>query len=126
MWWIRVLIPGPPPSGAGIAEAVVVGGLVALAVVAGWRSRTAFGRRLSSTIALTSGAWLAALLALWTDFGDADGYADCWPSCSAIQRTVPTVLVVAGTLLPLYAVLLVGRLVLGRRRSSAAGNAATD
>ena len=59
----------------------------AAAVYVGWRR----GR-----FALTVGIVSAALLVLWglsglaveTDYRDADGLVDCWPSCSAFQDAV--------------------------------------
>jgi hypothetical protein len=47
--------------------------------------------------------WGLALAAIWTDYRDADGFIDCWPSCSHYQHTVewafwygPVVFVVLG------------------------------
>jgi hypothetical protein len=42
-------------------------------------------------------AWILAWVAESTDFRDADGWADCWPSCSAVQ-TATRVLFTYGTL----------------------------
>jgi hypothetical protein len=40
-------------------------------------------------IALTLGAvWTWAAVAIETDYRDADGFVDCWPSCSAFQEVV--------------------------------------
>lgn len=32
--------------------------------------------------------WGLALAAIWTDYRDADGFVDCWPSCSRFQDGV--------------------------------------
>jgi hypothetical protein len=48
-------------------------------------------------------AWLLAWLAIDRDWRDADGYVDCWPSCSRVQDTVAVLYWVA----PAAALLLV-------------------
>ena len=54
---------------------------------AGWRC----GRRVlgvaAATLALL-GVWGASLLAIGTDYRDADGHMDCWPRCTAYQEAV--------------------------------------
>lgn len=40
-------------------------------------------------------AWVLAKLAYAADYRDADGYVDCWPSCSALQQAVAAGLYVA-------------------------------
>ena len=40
-------------------------------------------------VALVAGAlWVIALVAISTDYHDADGFTDCWPSCSVLQHSV--------------------------------------
>ncbi len=40
-------------------------------------------------------AWVLAVLAVATDYRDADGFIDCWPYCSMLQDAVGKVLWVA-------------------------------
>lgn len=48
--------------------------------------------RLLAALALSLGAlasaWAASLAAVATDWRDADGFVDCWPSCSLAQDAV--------------------------------------
>lgn len=48
--------------------------------------------RLARTFVAVTGvlavAWGVALAAIWTDYRDADGFVDCWPSCSHFRNAV--------------------------------------
>jgi hypothetical protein len=70
----------------GLAAAVVA------AVVVGWRARRGV---LITGVALITVAvvWIAAKVANDRDYRDADGWVDCWPSCTALQRGVGVSLV---------------------------------
>jgi len=49
------------------------------------------GRLARTFVAITvvlAAAWGLALAAIWTDYRDADGFVDCWPSCSQFQNAV--------------------------------------
>lgn len=66
-----------------------------LALVGGTVAALAWARKFRRTSELSSialvvstFAWLAAKVAIADDYRDADGYADCWPSCSVTQRAV--------------------------------------
>lgn len=65
----------------GLAVAVV-----AALAAAWWRSDgvriSVVGFLVASLVAIIASA------AVSTDFHDADGWADCWPSCSVLQRAV--------------------------------------
>jgi hypothetical protein len=80
------------------------------------------GRRLARSVVIgvtaLGAAWLLAWLAIARDWRDADGYVDCWPSCSRLQDTVAVLFWVA----PAAALLLVVSanvgFLIGRRRLS--------
>jgi hypothetical protein len=79
-----------------------------------WRRGWA-GRAVLVLGALLVTAWVLSAFAVDRDFHDADGWADCWPSCSPLQRAVPIALL-AG---PVYLVVLAvayGVLAIVRRR----------
>jgi hypothetical protein len=58
--------------------------LAVAAVGAGWR-----GAPVAAVAAATlAAAWLAAAVLFAGDYRDADGFMDCWPSCTAVQDTV--------------------------------------
>jgi hypothetical protein len=72
-----------------VALALVAGALAAL--VAGARR----GRLASAALtaaAVVAGLWLLAVLATSTGWRDADGWVDCYPSCSALQDATGTTL----------------------------------
>jgi hypothetical protein len=57
-------------------------------------------------------AFVLAAAAVKTDFRDADGFVDCWPACTALQKTIPLGLFVApvvSVLAPLTAIVAVAR-----------------
>ena len=67
------------------ATLVVV--LLALLLYSAWRC----GRLRISFLAVApviAAAWLLARAAVRTDYRDADGYVDCWPSCTLLQDSV--------------------------------------
>lgn len=57
---------------------------LAVALVAGYRARI-LGWVSLALIALGAAAFALAELAISTDYRDADGEVDCWPTCSAVQ-----------------------------------------
>ena len=59
----------------------------AVLLVFSWRRGRLGWAFLGITVALV-GLWLAAAAAVRSDYRDADGYIDCWPSCSALQDGV--------------------------------------
>jgi hypothetical protein len=73
----------------GILVWVGLGIAVITALIAAWRS--AHGVLISTVgLLIATGAWITAKAAEAYDYHDADGWADCWPSCSAVQRSVGT------------------------------------
>jgi hypothetical protein len=69
--------------------AVALGLLLILGVVLvlSWR-RGWLGRSFLAISLLLALLWIAAGAAVRSDYRDADGYIDCWPSCSALQDGV--------------------------------------
>jgi hypothetical protein len=69
-----------------LAGILVLAVLVALLVAANRRRRlrSAFA---AVTVVLVS-TWVLAWLAVRADYRDADGFIDCWPSCSVLQDSV--------------------------------------
>jgi len=73
----------------GILVWVGLGIAVLTALIAAWRS--AHGVLIPTVgLLVATGAWITAKAAEAHDYHDADGWADCWPSCSALQRSVGT------------------------------------
>lgn len=44
------------------------------------------------------GLWIVNYALLMTDYGDARGFSECWPDCSALQDLVATIFWSAGAL----------------------------
>ena len=64
-------------------------GLIVLAtvLVLAWR-RHRLGRNFVGITVLLACAWSFAKWAVERDYRDADGYVDCWPQCTALQKSV--------------------------------------
>lgn len=56
-----------------------------------WRRGRLAPMFVATTVVLAV-TWGLALAAIWTDYRDADGFVDCWPSCSHFQRAVASAL----------------------------------
>jgi hypothetical protein len=106
----------------------LVVGLAALAVVVPpmlWR-RFGPGRLstlLATLVAFLAVLWLVNLGLIASDYRDADGWVDCYPSCSGLQRVVGGVAIWGGALLIVCAAAAVAGLVacaLARRRQPSA------
>jgi len=60
------------------------------------------------TTPLIGALWALTLMAIHTDYRNASGLFDCWPSCTAFQRAVrfgfflPIAFVVAATLVGIF------------------------
>jgi|SRR5919201_422757 hypothetical protein len=65
----------------GLAAAVIS------ALIVGWRARHGMLISAVAFIAVTA-VWVVAKIASDHDYHDADGWVDCWPSCTALQRAV--------------------------------------
>ena len=85
------------------------------ALVVGWRARHGM---------LFTGLALLVIAAIWTlakvandrNYHDADGWADCWPSCTALQRGVGVSLVGGALLAGVLEVAFAIAAVRGRKR----------
>jgi hypothetical protein len=94
----------------GLAAAVIS----TLAV--GWRAR--HGAFITgAALFAVAGIWIVAKIANDHDYHDADGWVDCWPSCTALQRSVGAGLV-GGAVLAAALVLAFVLAVVRRRRRS--------
>jgi hypothetical protein len=62
-------------------------------------------------------AWVLAWGAERTDFHDADGWADCWPSCSAVQTATGATLTYGTLVLAAVGLVSVASLVRRYRRT---------
>lgn len=83
---------------------VLVVAVVATLVV-GWRA--AQGVYISAVgLLLAASAWVTAKIAEAHDYHDADGWADCWPSCSPLQRSVAVTLFGGLVMMAAFAVAL--------------------
>lgn len=82
---------------------------------AGWRRRWS-GRAFLVMAVLLTGAWVLAVFAVDKDFHDADGWVDCWPSCSLLQRAVPIALFAGPVYLAVLAIVYRMLAIIGRPR----------
>lgn len=82
------------------------------AVVVGWRARHGV-LWTGGALLVVVGIWTLAKIAYDRDWRDADGFFDCYPSCSALQRGVGVGLIggaiLAGVLVVAFAIALVRR-----------------
>jgi hypothetical protein len=97
--------------------ALAVTALVAIGIVAGLLFAHRRGHLLAAalpTLLFLAFAWVLAKIAQDTDYRDADGWVDCWPSCSPVQHAVGITLWIA----PLVAAVVIVAIVLamGTRR----------
>jgi hypothetical protein len=101
--------------------AAVPGVPMLLGLALWWVRRESFP--LIVAIALLATLYVVAILFIETDYRDADGFTDCWPSCSAFQEAVGLVLWLGGGLLVLSGVFCLAALLIlavRRRRGSSA------
>jgi hypothetical protein len=102
LWWIlAVLLPG--------------------AIVVGFRRHRHFGLVVAAMVATLWAAWLGVFTAIKTDYRDADGMVDCWPSCSAFQDIVGIVYFAAPVALAVVLLCAVAVWLSRRRRQGGAG-----
>jgi hypothetical protein len=69
----------------------IVSVLVVVAAIAGLVVAARHGHLLvasAATLTALAGMWLLAVLAVRADYQDADGFIDCWPSCTAVHNAV--------------------------------------
>jgi hypothetical protein len=107
-------VHGPALLGTAVAVVAIVAGLV----LAHRR-----GHLIAAAIPLLlflAAAWSLAKVAYDRDYRDADGFVDCWPSCSPVQHAVGVSLFVAPLAALLVACITILGLAIRRRRKSAA------
>ena len=68
-----------------------------------WRLRPRTLPLLIGTVVL-AGAYGLANVMIASDYEDADGFVDCWPSCSGVQEAVQAMFWFGGALLAVIAV----------------------
>jgi hypothetical protein len=68
-----------------VSVLVVAGVIAGLAVAAGHGHLLVAS---AATLTVMAGMWLLAVLAVRADYQDADGFIDCWPSCTAVHNAV--------------------------------------
>ena len=69
----------------------IVSVLVAVAFIAGVVLAARRGHLLLASVGVltaVAGMWLLAVLTVRADYRDADGFIDCWPSCTAVHNAV--------------------------------------
>jgi hypothetical protein len=102
-----------------VIAALVTAGLVALLIAASRRGRLFIT---ATTLVLSVAvAWILAAAAVRTDYRDADGFVDCWPSCSAFQDGVAITLFFGPPMAVLVVVASAILVPLERRRKRRAG-----
>ncbi len=74
--WLEAIV-------ALLAPVVVLGALLLFS-----RRQGRLGPMFLAAVVLLAAAWALAAAAQATDFRDADGFVDCWPSCSLLQQAV--------------------------------------
>lgn len=102
---------------------VVFPSLVLAAAFTLWRLRRGLFPLFIVTLVLTA-AYIPATALIATDYEDADGWIDCWPSCSDLQQGVGLAFWLGGGLLALLGAIsilgcLLAVVVDGRRRRRA-------
>jgi hypothetical protein len=96
----------------------LVAGTGAMLVI-GWR-RGRLARAIALCAAGLLAIWAAAVLAIVTDYRDADGTFDCWPRCTRFQDAVGGALVYPLPLVVLVGILFVVLVAVSARRRRAA------
>lgn len=94
-----------------------------LGVVSVWLVTRRTGRRrlLAGAGAALSVAWWLAVVAVWTDWRDSDGWVDCYPSCDPIQYATGGMLSYGAVAIVLVALGIVATELLVLRRSRSSG-----
>lgn len=96
-----------------LAAAALVAGVLVLVLA---RRRGWIGRTFAAITALLAAAWIVANELVARDYRDADGYVDCWPSCTVLQDTVGLAIWYGPVLWVVLAVLAAVLAALSRRR----------
>ncbi len=87
-----------------------------------WRARRgrAWGT-LPAAVTILTVAWIANLGLIESDYRDADGLMDCWPSCSGFQDLLRTVFFTAPPLTALLGLVSLSVLLAARLRGRSTG-----
>jgi 1,4-dihydroxy-2-naphthoate octaprenyltransferase len=94
-----------------------------VAIVAGLVLAHRRGHLIAAAVAvllLLAAAWVLAKVAYDRDYRDADGFVDCWPSCSPVQHAVGVSLFVAPLVAVLVACITIAGLAIRRARKRTA------
>lgn len=69
---------------------MLLGSALALVLLARVIRGTARGREVAvlAALAIVLAAYVLSAVAIEADYRDADGYMDCWPSCTGLQELV--------------------------------------
>jgi hypothetical protein len=110
--WLLAILASWIEVGAAVGTAI----LVALAAVLYARWRRVVGWTAVAVVAGLGVAWLLAEIAVERDWHDADGFTDCYPSCSAFQETVGLLYWGAPAAATLVVVAVLAMLLKGRAR----------
>jgi len=102
-------------TGLAILAVLAALGLGAIAVGA---KRNRLVLALAMSVLVLAGLWLLTLIAVYTDWRDADGFVDCWPNCSVHQAASGAILLRAPVVLAAW--LTAAALLSWRRRRRAA------
>jgi hypothetical protein len=92
---------------------LVVVGIVAGLVVAARRGHLLLAS--AGTLAALAGMWALAAVAVRADYRDADGFVDCWPGCTPVQRAVGAALFY-GPIAALLVLIATALLLMARRK----------
>jgi hypothetical protein len=82
---------------------------LAIALPFAVRRHDTFGRVLIALLLIVATAWMLDVVAISTDFHDADGFMDCWPYCSTWQEVVNWTFWWGGTLFMVLVIAAVAR-----------------
>jgi Ca2+/Na+ antiporter len=89
-------VAGSDVPGLLLAGTVAVLG-VFVVVLAGQRNR--LKETVGAAVLVLIALWLLAMVAYSTDWRDADGFLDCWPTCTRHQQAIGSVLLIAPVML---------------------------
>jgi hypothetical protein len=92
---------------------------IAASLLVGWR-RHRLGPAIAGCAAGLIAIFVAAGLAINTDYRDADGFTDCWPSCTRFQEAVGAAFWYTPALLVLVGIVFVVLVAVTERRRRAA------
>jgi hypothetical protein len=101
----------------GVIEVVPIVGLITAVLLLGAR-RDRFNLAVAVVVAIVSLLLVLDLIALSTDFHDAGGAFDCWPSCTTWHQLVGDIVLFGTALIVALVLLALTRSALRRSRGS--------